>query len=114
MFRGKGLVIMKDLFKRILNRIWHDVYLAISFTILRPLAMTCRQATDFRNTEYDEAGTFALVKYRLHLSICDACTKYLRIADYFEKSLAAYEINRMSEAEADKFNQHLIKTFRQN
>lgn len=105
---------MKSMLKRILNRIWLDFYLVISFTILRPLAMTCRQATDFRNTRYDEAGTFARTKYYLHLSICDACTKYLRLTEYFEKNLVSYEVNRMSEAEAEDFNRRLIKNLRQN
>ena len=105
---------MKNLFRRILKRIWHDVYLVVSFTILRPLAMTCRQATDFRNTDFDSAGAFARTKYYLHLSICAACTRYLNLADYFEKNLAAYKVSQLSEAEVEAFNQRLIRTLKRN
>ena len=104
---------MKDLSKRILKRVWHDFYLIVSFTILRPLAMRCRQAADFRNTLYDQAGNYSRTKYFLHLSICTACVNYQRIADYFDKSLAAYEINKMSEADVENFNKRLIKTLKQ-
>lgn len=99
---------MKDLFKRILKRIWHDPYLVVSFT------MTCRQATDFRNTQFDQASGYARTKYYLHLSICDACTRYLQIAEYFEKSLAAYQVQQMSDAEVEKFNQRLIRSLKKN
>lgn len=128
MFRGKGFGAVtelqgkvkkpnlktKSLFKRILKRIWHYFYLVVSFTILRPLATTCRQTTDFNNTVNGKPGQFARIKYNLHLSICDACTRYLQITEYFEKSMSNYELNKMSDAEVQEFNKRLIKNLKKS
>ena len=103
---------MKGIFKKFLKRIWHDFYLAVSFTILRPLAITCRQTTDFRNTEYDQSGLFNRIKYYLHLSICDGCNRYLNITEYFEKTLASYDVYQMSETETDEFNKRLLRNLK--
>jgi hypothetical protein len=128
MFRGKGFRAVtelqskttkphlktKSLLRRILKRIWHDVYLVISFTLLRPLATTCRQTTDFRNTGNSKVSRFTRTKYNLHLSICDACSRYLQITEYFEKNMSNYEKIKMSDAEVQDFNKRLIKNLKQN
>ncbi len=94
--------------KRILKKIWHDLYLAVTLSLLRPLYMTCKQATDHANTQTADMSLLEINKYKLHLSICSACVRYAQYSQFIFQNYINNKTKIMTEDEIKVFNKKLI------
>ena len=67
-------------FKKILRRVWHDLFYVITLGLGVKFALRCKDVTALIDLGAQPKSGVALVRFKLHLSICQACNDYSRLS----------------------------------
>ncbi len=98
--------------KKILKRIWHDIYYVITYPWGMRLAMTCQHATALIDHGGHPKNKFERLRLLLHLSLCQACSFYNEVSHALKKLITQLVKKTEGKIDFTKFNQELIEKYR--
>ena len=100
--------------KMLMRRIWHDIYYTLTFRAGVKFAMRCRDATALVDlgTQHESSGN--RFRFRLHLSLCQACANYSNMSLALKKAIKDQISNPNNQLDLQKLNQDLLVKYAEN
>jgi len=93
------------------RKLWHDLYYRFAGKRGVNFALRCRDATEIADLGIGSIGIGGKIRFRLHLSLCDACAQYQQVSKVLGGALRGYAAGRPKLPDIDKVNQDLLKKF---
>lgn len=94
------------------RKIWHTLYYGLSGRAGASFALRCREVT--RQTDLGEtpAGGLGKLRYRLHLSLCQACANYSKFSIYLgENARIIMKLREPTSTEVERINMRMLREF---
>jgi hypothetical protein len=100
-------------FKNFLRRIWHDVFYLLTPGFGVKFALRCKDVTEMIDLGLLPSQSHNRLRYRLHLSLCQACDNYFKITRVLNRAAIEMVSKSYSGTDYEKLNRKLLEKYGQ-
>jgi hypothetical protein len=97
--------------KQKLRHYWHHLYYAFSSRSGVEFAMRCKDVTEIVDLGKRPTTLIGRLRFRLHLSLCQACQNYFDTTQTLKEALRSFINKNKVPVQMDRLNEDLMKKY---